>query len=145
MPLETLAGSGGEVSACGGAVLNSCVAAAVGGAGGGRTRRRRGVLVARLVMLLLVEAEADVALQGRRGQPLLGQAALEEGDAGAEVGQSVDPAGDLSSAQQLRKRRDLCSATNPLSDFNRFMDWWVLEPFSSHANIPIMIYTLILT
>lgn len=85
------------------AVLNSCVAAAVGGAGGGRTRRRGGVLVAGLVLLLLVEAQADVALQGRRGQPLLGQAALEEGDAGAEVGQPVDPAGDLPSAQQLRE------------------------------------------
>lgn len=86
------------------AVLNSGVAAAVGGAsGGGRSRRGGGVLVAGLVVLLLVEAQADVTLQGRWGQPLLGQAALEEGDAGAEVGQSVDPAGDLPSTQQLRE------------------------------------------
>lgn len=150
-----LAAAGRSVCMGGGAVLNSCVAAAVGGAGGGRSRWRRGVLVARLVVLLLVEPEADVALQGCRGQPLLGQAALEEGDAGAEVGQPVDPAGDLSSAQQLRRRRELRSTANPLSDFNRFIDWWVLEPFSSHAsskvamfsnaNMPIMIYILILT
>lgn len=85
-------------------MLNSCVAAAVGGAGGGGSRRRGRVLVAGLVLLLLVETQADVALQGRRGQPLLGQAALEEGDAGAEVGQPVDPAGDLSSAQQLKEK-----------------------------------------
>lgn len=87
----------------GGAVLNSRVAAAVGGASGGRSRRGRGVLVAGLILLLLVEAQADVALQGGRGQPLLGQAALKEGDAGAEVGQSVHPAGDLPSTQQLRE------------------------------------------
>lgn len=36
-----------------------------------------------------------MALQGRWGQPFLGEAALEEGDAGAEVGQAVHPAGDL--------------------------------------------------
>lgn len=94
------------------AVLNSCVAAAVGGAGGGRSRRRGGVLVAGLVLLLLVEAQADVALQGRRGQPLLGQAALEEGDAGAEVGQPVDPAGDLPSAQQLRENVEKNTLSN---------------------------------
>lgn len=91
----------GQGGASGRAVLNSGVAAAVGGASGGRSRRGGGVLVAGLVLLLLVEAQADVALQGRRGQPLLGQAALEEGDAGAEVGQSVDPARDLPPTQQL--------------------------------------------
>lgn len=48
------------------------VATAVGRAGRGRSGRRRRVLVARLVLLLFVEAEADVALQGGRGQPLLG-------------------------------------------------------------------------
>lgn len=48
------------------------VAAAVGGAGGRGPGRGRAVVVARLVVPLLVEAEADVALQGGRGQPLLG-------------------------------------------------------------------------
>jgi len=43
------------------------VATAVGGAGGGVSGRGRGVVVARLVVLLFVEAEADVALQGGRG------------------------------------------------------------------------------
>lgn len=42
-----------------------------------------------------MEAEADVALQSCWGQPLLGEAALEEGDARAEVGQAVHPARDL--------------------------------------------------
>lgn len=73
------------------------VATAVGGACGRRSGWGRGVLVAGLVLLLLVEAQADVALQGGRGQPLLGQAALQERDAGAEVGQPVDPARDLPS------------------------------------------------
>lgn len=44
-----------------------CVATAVGGAGGAGSGRGRTVLVARLVLLLLVEAKADVALQGGRG------------------------------------------------------------------------------
>lgn len=48
-----------------------------------------------------MEAEADVALQGCWGQPLLGEAALEEGDAGAEIGQAVHPAGDLFPTQYL--------------------------------------------
>lgn len=48
-----------------------------------------------------MEPEADVALQGCRRQPLLGEAALEEGDAGAEVGQAVHPAGDLLPTQDL--------------------------------------------
>lgn len=52
-----------------------------------------------------MEPEADVALQGCRGQPLLGEAALEEGDAGAEVGQAVHPAGDLLPAQDLSQSR----------------------------------------
>lgn len=43
------------------------VVTAVGGAAGSRSGRRRRVLVAGLVMLLFVEAEADVALQGGRG------------------------------------------------------------------------------
>lgn len=80
------------------------VAAAVGGAGGGGgSGWRGGVVVAGVAALLFVEAQADVALQGGRGQPLLGEAALQEGDAGAEVGQPVDPAGDFPSAQQLEK------------------------------------------
>lgn len=78
------------------------VAAAVGGATGG-SGRRGGVVVAGVAALLFVEAQADVALQGGRGQPLLGEAALQEGDAGAEVGQPVDPAGDFPSAQQLER------------------------------------------
>lgn len=44
-----------------------------------------------------------MALQSGRGQPFLGKAALQEGDAGAEVRQSVDPAGDLPSTQQLKQ------------------------------------------
>lgn len=48
-----------------------------------------------------MEPEADVALQGCWGQPLLWEAALEEGDAGAEVGQAVHPAGDLLPTQDL--------------------------------------------
>lgn len=81
------------------------VATAVGGAGGRRSGRRGGVLVAGIVVLVFVEAQADVALQGRRGEPLLGEAALQEGDAGAEVGQPVDPARDFSSAQQLKSEQ----------------------------------------
>lgn len=81
------------------------MAAAVGGAGGGGPGRGGGVVVAGVAAFLLVEAEADVALQGGGGQPLLGEAALQEGDAGAEVGQPVDPAGDLPPAQQLEKQQ----------------------------------------
>lgn len=80
------------------------VATAVGGACR-CPRRRGGVVVAGIVALLFVEAEADVALQGRRGQPLLREAALQEGDAGAEVGQPVDPARDFSSTQQLKSEQ----------------------------------------
>lgn len=45
------------------------VTTAVGGAraSGRGSRRRRRVLITRLVMLLFVKAEADVALQGGRG------------------------------------------------------------------------------
>lgn len=82
---------------------DSGVTAAVRGPG--RTSRgpsgRGGVFVAGLGRLILVEAHADVTLEGSRCQPLLGQAALEEGDTGAEVGQTVHPAGDLMAAQQL--------------------------------------------
>ena len=53
-------------------------------------------------MLLLVEPHADVALQSGRGQPLLRQAGLQEGDAGAEVRQPVYPARDLPPTQQLK-------------------------------------------
>lgn len=77
------------------------VATAVGGAAG----RRSGVILAGVPALLLVQAQADVALQGRWGQPLLGEAALQEGDAGAEVGQPVDPARDLPCTQQLRSKQ----------------------------------------
>lgn len=73
-------------------------------AGSSGAGRRGGVVVAGLVLLLLVEAQADVALQGGGGQPLLREAALQEGDAGAEVCQSVDPAGDFSPTQQLERR-----------------------------------------
>lgn len=82
---------------------DSRVATAVGGAGGRRSGRRGGLVVAGVVTLVFVEAQADVALQGRRGQPLLGEAALQEGDAGAEVGQPVDPTGDFSPTQQLQR------------------------------------------
>lgn len=84
------------------------MATAVGGAGGRRSGRRGRVVIAGIVALFFVEAQADVALQGRRGQPLLGEAALQEGDAGAEVGQPVDPTGDFSPAQQLQK---MCKIT----------------------------------
>lgn len=82
---------------------DSRVATAVGGAGGRRSGRRGGLVIAGIVAFVFVEAQADVALQGRRGQPLLGEAALQEGDAGAEVGQPVDPTGDFSPTQQLQK------------------------------------------
>lgn len=85
---------------------NPRVATAVGRAGGCRSRRRGRVVVAGVIAFLFVEAQADVALQGCRGQPLLREAALQEGDAGAEVGQSVDPTGDFSPAQQLQKRAE---------------------------------------
>lgn len=48
-----------------------------------------------------MQAKADVALKGCWGQPLLGEAALEERDTGAEVGQAVHPAGDLLPTQDL--------------------------------------------
>lgn len=103
MPLEPLAEVAGRSrSQYTGGRSHPRVATAVRGAHGGCAGWRRRVLVARLVLLLFVEAEADVALQGRRGQPFLGKAALQEGDAGAEVRQSVDPAGDLPSTQQLK-------------------------------------------
>lgn len=81
------------------------VTTAVGGASGRRSGRGGRVVVAGVAALLFVEAEADVALQGRRRQPLLGEAALQEGDAGAEVGQPVDPARDLSPTQQLESEQ----------------------------------------
>lgn len=43
------------------------MAATVGGAGGSSAWRGRRVLIAGLVLLLFMEAEADVALQGSRG------------------------------------------------------------------------------
>ena len=46
---------------------------------------------------------ADAGLEGSGRQPLFGQAALEEGHAGTEVGQAVDPARNLSAAQDLRR------------------------------------------
>lgn len=81
---------------------NPRVATAVG-CTGCRSRRRGGVFVAGVIAFLFVEAQADVALQGCWGQPLLGEAALQEGDAGAEVGQSVDPTGDFSPTEQLQE------------------------------------------
>lgn len=69
MPLEPLAAVAGRSRGqcvCGGS-SHPRVATAVGGAGGRSTGRGRGVLVAGLVVLLFVEAKADVALQGGRG------------------------------------------------------------------------------
>ena len=40
-------------------------------------------------------------LEGVRGEPLLGEAALEEGHAGGEVGEAVDPAGDVAAGEDL--------------------------------------------
>lgn len=68
MPLEPLAEVAGRSRGqCMWGSSHPRVATAVRGARGGRPGQRRGVLVARLVLLLFVEAEADVALQGRRG------------------------------------------------------------------------------
>lgn len=68
MPLERRAEvAGGSRGQCTRGGSHPRVATAVGGAGGGRFGRGRRVLVARLVLLLLVEAEADVALQSGRG------------------------------------------------------------------------------
>lgn len=53
-----------------------------------------------------MQAKADVALQGCWGQPLLGEAALEERDTGAEVGQAVHPAGDLLPTQDLWSKQE---------------------------------------
>lgn len=127
----------GERPVGGWAVLNSCVAACVGGASGGRSRWRRGVLVTGLVLLLLVEAQADVALQGRWGQPLLGQAALEEGNAGAEVGQSVDPAGNLPSTQQLREEWQDVLSSEPTESFV-FTLYKLRDPFDISACIKLL-------
>lgn len=65
MPLEPLAEVAGRSRGqCMWGSSHPRVATAVRGA---RSGWRRRVLVARLVLLLFVEAEADVALQGRRG------------------------------------------------------------------------------
>lgn len=64
--------------------------------------------------MLLVEAEADVVLQGCWGQPLLEEAALEKGDTRAEVGQAVHPAGALFPAEYLwskQKKRSMVNNT----------------------------------
>lgn len=66
------------------------------GHGGGRGR------ILGLLQFLL-QLLADAGLQGRGGEPLLGEAALEEGDAGAEVGQTIDPARNLLPAKNLRQ------------------------------------------
>lgn len=79
------------------------------GGGGGRARRHGrqrggGGGVLRLLQLAgAVQLLADAGLQGRGRQPLFGQAALEEWHAGTEVGQAVDPAGDLPATQDLRR------------------------------------------
>lgn len=73
--------------------------------GGGRGRRGGGGGSILCLLKLSLELLADAGLQGGRGQPLFGQAALEEGYAGAEVGQPVHPAGDLPATQDLRWRK----------------------------------------
>lgn len=56
-----------------------------GSSGGGGRRGSGGGCILGLLQLTL-ELLANTGLQGGWGQPLLGQAALEEGHAGAEVG-----------------------------------------------------------
>lgn len=60
-----------------------------------------------------MEAKADVALQGCWSQPFLGEAALEKGDARAEVGQAVHPARDLFPTQYLwsKPKRSVVNST----------------------------------
>lgn len=55
-----------------------------GSGGGGRCGGGGGGILS--LLQLALELLANTGLQGGRGQPLLGQAALEEGHAGAEVG-----------------------------------------------------------
>lgn len=65
---------------------------------GGHGGRGDGVLgLLQFVLQLLAHA----GLQGGGGEPLLGEAALEEGDAGAEVGEPIDPARNLLPAENL--------------------------------------------
>lgn len=73
------------------------------GARGRAGHGRGGHGVLRLLQLVL-QLLADAGLQGGGREPLLGEAALEEGDAGAEVGESVDPARNLLPAENLEER-----------------------------------------
>lgn len=73
------------------------VAPGPGGGRGGRGDRVLGLLQFALQLL------AHAGLQRGGREPLLGEAALQEGDAGAEVGQPVDPARNLLPAEDLEE------------------------------------------
>lgn len=78
------------------------------GPGGGRRGEgegRHGVYGGRGILWLIL---ADAGLQGSRGQPLHGQAALQEGHTGTEVGQPVHPERDLPATQGLMDRQEEC-------------------------------------
>lgn len=80
------------------------------GEGGGRHGAHGGQRGGGVLCLLQLPLEflADTGLQGGRGQPLLGKAALQEGHTGAEVGQPVHPARDLPATQDLMDRQEEC-------------------------------------
>lgn len=68
----------------------------------GHGSRGHGIL--RLLQLLL-ELLAHTGLQRRGGEPLLREAALQEGDAGAEVGKPIDPARNLLPTENLEEEK----------------------------------------
>lgn len=59
-----------------------------------------------------MKAKVDVSLQSGRGQPFLGEAALQKGNAGAKVGQAVHPAWDFLPTKDLRNDRETTHIQN---------------------------------
>ena len=60
--------------------------------------------VLRLLQLFL-ELLAHAGLQRRGSEPLLWEAALQEGDTGAEVGKTIDPARNLFPTENLEEEK----------------------------------------
>lgn len=80
-----------------------------------------------------MEPKANVALQCCRSQPFFGEAALEEGNTGAEVGQAVHPTWDFLPTENLwnKKKKTMMvmemtyeESYSPIKTFSLFPLLW---------------------